>query len=141
MNKDAQTIEITIERVIPAPPDEVFDAWLDSAVPGSPWHEHMRLLIDPKVDGLWYWLSLGNTPHYGRFVDIDRPARIEHSWMSPNTLGLESMVTVTFSQKGDDTILALRHSGLPNEAMAKGHEKGWQSILERFGNVFAAGSP
>ena len=134
-----KTTEIKVERTIPAPPSVVFDAWLDPTIPGTPWHENDKLIVDPKVDGLWYWLSLGGTPHYGRFIEIDRPTRIQHSWMSRNTLGEESTVTVTFQKKGEGTLMSLLHSGLPNEDMAKAHEKGWNSIFDKFNNIFASG--
>ena len=127
-----KALEIKVERTIAAAVGEVFDAWLDPKIPGSPWHENDKLIVDWKVDGLWYWLSLGGTPHYGRFMEIDRPDRIQHSWMSPNTLGEESMVTVTFRKKGEGTLMTLLHSGLPNETMAKAHEKGWNSIFDKF---------
>jgi uncharacterized protein YndB with AHSA1/START domain len=135
-----KTVEIKFERTIPAPPSEVFDAWLDPKIPGTPWHENHKLIVNPKVDGLWYWLALGGTPHYGRFMEIDRPVRIQHSWMSPNTLGQESIVTVTFEKKGEGTFMTLLHSGLPNEAMARAHEKGWNSIFDKFSNIFASRS-
>ena len=140
----AKTVDITVERTIPAPPSEVFDAWLDPKVPGTLWNEHDRLIFNPKVDGLWYLLSLAHrpegTPHYGRFTEINRPRLIRHSWMSRNTLGEESMVTVTFEKKGVSTLLTLLHSGLPNEAMANAHEKGWNSILDKFTNICVRGS-
>jgi uncharacterized protein YndB with AHSA1/START domain len=135
-----KAVEIKVERTIAAPPSEVFDAWLDPKIPGSPWHENDKLIVDWKVDGLWYWLSLGGTPHYGRFIEIDRPARIQHSWMSPNTLGEESLVTVTFQKTGEGTLMTLLHSGLPNDDMAKAHDKGWNSILDKFSNIFVGGS-
>jgi uncharacterized protein YndB with AHSA1/START domain len=124
MTTSPKTVEIKVERTILAPPSEVFDAWLDPKIPGTPWYENEKLIVNPKVDGLWYWVSLGGTPHYGRFIEIARPGRIQHSWMSRNTLGEESMVTVTFQNKGEGTFMTLLHSGLPNEAMAKAHEKG-----------------
>jgi uncharacterized protein YndB with AHSA1/START domain len=135
-----KTVEVKVERTIPAPPSEVFDAWLDPKIPGTPWHENEKLIVDPRVDGLWYWLSLGGTPHYGRFIEIDRSGRIQLSWMSRNTLGEESTVTVTFQKKGDGTLLTLLHSGLPNDDMAKAHDKGWNSILDKFSNIFVSGS-
>jgi uncharacterized protein YndB with AHSA1/START domain len=134
-----KAVEIKVERTIAAPPSEVFDAWLDLKTPGNPWHENHKLIVNPKVDGLWYWLSLGGTPHYGRFMEIDRPGRIQHSWMSPNTLGEESLVTVTFLKKGEGTLMTLLHSGLPNDDMAKAHEKRWNSIFDKFGNIFVGG--
>jgi uncharacterized protein YndB with AHSA1/START domain len=135
-----RTVEIQVERTIPAPPSEVFDAWLDPKIPGTPWHENVKLIVDPKVDGLWYWLALGGTAHYGRFIEIDRPRRIQHSWVSRNTLGEESIVTVTFEKNREGTLLTLLHSDLPNDDMAKAHEKGWNSIFNKFRNIFAGGS-
>lgn len=135
-----KALEVTVARTIPAPATEVFDAWLDPGVPGTLWHEHEKLIFDPKVDGLWYLLTLAHriagTPHYGRFIEISRPGLIRHSWVSPHTLGQESTVTVRFEKEGDGTRLTLVHSGLPNEAMANAHEKGWTSILNRFADVW-----
>ena len=131
-----KTVEIKVERTIPAPPSEVFDAWLDPKVPGTLWHENEQLIVNPKVDGLWYWLSLRGNPHYGRFIEIDRPGRIQLTWMSRNTLGEETIVAVTFQKNGEGTLLTLLHSGFPNEEKAKAHEKGWNLICDKFSKVF-----
>ncbi len=136
MTTSTKTVDVKVERTIAASPNEVFDAWLDPKIPGSPWHENKKLIVDPKVDGLWYWLSSGGTSHYGRYVEIDRPSRIQHTWMSRNTLGEESVVTVTFQKNREGTLLTLLHSGLPNEDKAKAHEKGWNSICGKFSNIF-----
>jgi uncharacterized protein YndB with AHSA1/START domain len=144
MTASTSTVEITVERTIPAPPSEVFDAWLDPKIPGTLWHGHKKLIFNPEIDGLWYLLSLMHrregTPHYGRFIEINRPSRIQHSWMSRNTLGEETTVTVTFQKKGEDTLMTVLHSGLPNEDMATAHEKGWNSILDKFSDIFVGGS-
>jgi len=58
-----------------------------------------KLLLNPQVDGFFYWLIKGNS-HYGRFTAVERPSRIQHTWMSRSTLGEESMVAVTFQKKG-----------------------------------------
>ena len=52
----------------------------------NPWNAADRVLSDPKVDGLFY-LSLRGTALYGRFSAIERPRRLQHTWISPNTLG------------------------------------------------------
>jgi uncharacterized protein YndB with AHSA1/START domain len=139
MNTSTKTLEIKFERTIPAPPSEVFDAWLDPKIPGTPFHENDKLIVNPKVDGLWYWLFKGH-PHYGRFIEIDRPGRIQHAWMSRKTLGEESMVTVTFQKKGEETLMTLLHSGLTSDDMAQAHEKGWNFILSRFVDIFGSGA-
>lgn len=139
MTSLADAIEVAIERTIPAPPAEVFDGWLDPRIPGALWHGHEKLIFSPEIDGLWYLLTPNDpkgTPHYGRFIEIDRPSRLQHSWMSRNTLGEETIVTVTFQEAGEDTLLILRHSGLPNSEMAMAHEKGWNAILDKFTDIF-----
>ena len=139
MNKLAKTIEIKVERTITAPLGEVFDAWLNPEIPGNPWNAAERFLLDPKVDGLFYW-TLKGTAHYGRFTEMDRPGRIQHTWMSPNTLGQESIVTVSFKKQGDDTLLTLVHSHLPDHELARGHEQGWDYFLGIFREQFGNGS-
>jgi uncharacterized protein YndB with AHSA1/START domain len=139
MKRPMQTLELKFERTIPAPPGEVYDAWLDPKIPGNPWHESDKLILNPVVDGLFYWLIRGN-PHYGRFTQTERPHRIQHTWMSPNTLGVESTVTVTFKKKGADTLMTLVHSGLPDDDLARSHEQGWNYFLGLFPNQFG-GTP
>ena len=139
MTKSTKTIEFKFERTIAAAPDEVFDAWVDSKVPGNPWNAAENFILDPKVDGLFYW-TLKGTAHYGRFTEVERPGRIQHTWVSPNTLGHESTVTVTFRKKGEETLMTLVHSGLPDHELARGHEKGWNYFLGVFDQQFGKGS-
>jgi uncharacterized protein YndB with AHSA1/START domain len=137
MSESPKTIEFKFERTIPAPAEEVFDAWLDPKVPGTTWHEADKLLLNPKVDGFFYWLIRGHA-HYGRFTEVQRPARLQHTWMSRSTLGEESTVTVTFKQHGQGTLMRLVHSGIPDSDPGRGHEKGWNYILGKFTEQLAA---
>ena len=121
--KSMQMLEFKFERTIAAPPGEVYDAWLDPNIPGNPWHESDRLILNPVVDGFFYWLIRGAS-HYGRFTQVDRPYRVAHTWVSPNTLGFESTVTVTFRKKAEATLMTLVHSGLPDDDLAKSHGLG-----------------
>jgi uncharacterized protein YndB with AHSA1/START domain len=139
MNTSTKTLEINLQRTIPAPPNEVFDAWLDPKVPGTPFHENDKLIVDLKVDGLFYWLFKG-LAHYGRFTEIKRPARLRHTWMSRKTLGEETMVTVTFQKKGEETLMTLVHSGFTSADMAQAHEKGWNFILANIFEIFRNGA-
>jgi uncharacterized protein YndB with AHSA1/START domain len=136
---NAKTIEFKIERTIPASPGEVFDGWLNPKVPGNPWNAADKLLLDPRVDGLFYWAVRG-TAHYGRFTAVERPGRIQHTWVSPNTSGLESTVTVTFTEKGKDTLMTLVHSGLPDTDGGRSHDKGWNYFLDKFPQQFTEAS-
>jgi uncharacterized protein YndB with AHSA1/START domain len=139
MKKSAKTLEFKFERTIPAPPDEVFDGWLNPKIPGNPWNAAEKFVLDPRVDGLFYW-TLKGTAHYGRFTEFKRPGRMQHTWVSPNTLGEESIVTLTFEKQGEDTLMTLVHSDLPDCEPARGHEKGWNYFLEIFREQFGTGS-
>lgn len=139
MKQPMKTLEFTFERIIPATPQQVYDAWLDAAVPGNPWNAAERFILNPEIDGLFYW-TLKGTAHYGRFTDAEPHVRIQHTWVSPNTLGQESLVTVTFKKHGHDTVMTLVHSGLPDHELARGHENGWNYFLGVFYEQFGNGS-
>jgi hypothetical protein len=74
-------------------------------------------------------------PHYGRFTILDRPS-VQYTWIPPNTRGLESLVTVSFQKKGEDTLLTLRHENLPDDENGRSHENGWGYLLSRFADRF-----
>lgn len=139
MSGSTKKLELRFERIIPAPPDEVYDAWLDPKVPGNTWSAAETFILNPVVDGLFYW-RLKGTAHYGRFTKMQRPARIQHTWVSPNTLGEESVVTVTFEPNQQGTLLTLVHSELPDCDRARSHENGWNYFLGVFREQFGDGS-
>ena len=58
----------------------------------------------------------------------------------PSRAILESLVTVTFQKKGEDTLLTLHHENLPDDEGGRGHEKGWGYFLSRFADRFFARS-
>jgi uncharacterized protein YndB with AHSA1/START domain len=136
---ETKKIQVKVERTIPAPPSEVFDGWLNPKIPGNPWNMAEKLLLSPRVDGFFYWTIKG-TAHYGRFTELERPGRIQCTWVSPSTLGLESVVTVTFKQQGKNTLMTLVHSDLPDTEGGRGHEKGWNFFLDSFLKQFTDAS-
>jgi hypothetical protein len=56
--------------------------------------------------------------------------------VSPNTSGQESTVTLTFAKKGTNTLMTLVHSGIPDTAGGRTHEKGWNYFLGIFSEQF-----
>jgi len=139
MTIPTKTLEIKVERLITASSQDVFDAWFDLNVPGTTWNAAEKFILDLKIDGLFYW-TLKGTAHYGRFTEIERPHLIQHTWVSPNTLGKESKITVTFKEYGADTLMTLVHSDLPDTDEARGHERGWSYFLDVFREQFGSGS-
>ena len=131
-----KTMELTFTRTIPASPADVFEAWMDPKHPGHPWTDSKKLIYDGRVDGLFYFVNVKagggvEWPHYGRFIAIQPDKRVQYGWMSPFTEGNESIVTVTFEKKGDDTLLTLTHANLPDNDNGRAHKGGWNSILDR----------
>jgi uncharacterized protein YndB with AHSA1/START domain len=135
MKDQANTIEVKVQRTIPAPVEEVFDGWLDPKLPGTPWSMADKLLFHPQVDGFFYW-NIKGAPHYGRFTQLERPSRLQHTWMSRSTHGEESTVTVTFEKLGENTRMTLVHSGLPDTEGGRGHDKGWNYFLDHYLKCF-----
>jgi len=133
--------DITVTRTIPAPAEKIFDLWIDPKSPGGPWFGTARVIMNPVVDGLFYSAvqNEGRTwPHYGRFLRLDRPNLIEHTWVSEATKGVESIVTLTMQSRGDETEVTLRHSGVPDDEMGRKHKDGWTWILDMLAKGMAA---
>jgi uncharacterized protein YndB with AHSA1/START domain len=125
-------IDLTVTRTIAASPEEVFDIWMDSTSPGGPWFGASRIIINPVVDGLFYFAVSHEGriwPHYGRFVVIERPGLVVYTWMSESTQGVESQVSVSFQPNGNQTEVTLCHSGVPDDEMGRRHEEGWTWML------------
>jgi uncharacterized protein YndB with AHSA1/START domain len=134
-------IDITVARTIPAQAEKVFDVWMDSKSPGGPWFGADRVIQNPVVDGLFY-LAVKHEgriwPHFGRFIQIDRPRLVEYTWMSEGTKGAESTVTVTFEPRGKETQVTLHHSGVPDDEAGRKHEEGWSWVLGALADSLAS---
>ena len=135
-----KTIELTLTRLIPASAADVYDVWIDPKSPGCPWFGAAKAIVQPIVDGLFYHLVQfegHDWAHYGRFVTLERPSRIEHTWVSEATRGLESRVSLTFEAQVAGTLVTLHHENLPDDDMGRRHHDGWgfvlDSIAARFG--------
>jgi uncharacterized protein YndB with AHSA1/START domain/DNA-binding transcriptional ArsR family regulator len=134
-------IEITVTRTIPAPPERVFDVWMDPKSPGGPWFGCERAILNPQVDGLFYHAVKHEGkiwPHYGRFIHLDRGRLIEFTWVSEATKGLESVVTMTLDAKDGQTEVTLKHSGVPDDQLGRQHKDGWTWILGSLAEVLSA---
>jgi uncharacterized protein YndB with AHSA1/START domain len=136
-----KTMDLTLTRTIAAAPREVYDAWLDPESPVNPFHGSKHTVFEPKVGALYNFTHISKDgverPHYGRFEELERGAKIRMTWMSNHTRGLESIVTVTFKAKGEDTQLTLKHANLPDDEMGQAHDGGWKHFLELLEQRFA----
>jgi len=133
-----------VTREIPAKPGEVFEAWTNPKHPASPWSRRngiRMVIVNRAVDGLFY-INMGPpmplATHFGRFLRLDKPKTIEHTWASEGTLGAETLVRITLRANGKGTRFSLRHMGLRDAKNARAHEEGWGMIIGWLVDGFAA---
>ncbi len=146
-------IDVKVSRLIPGPAGEVFDVWFDPESPGGAWHGAKKVIVNLAVDGMFYFgiereqwnrhmledhgvrveaaRIEGLIGHFGRFVAIDRPRAVEHTWMSENTHGIETSVSVTFEPRAGGTQMTILHRGVPDDERGRTHEPGWTFLLTR----------
>ena len=132
-------MELEIWQSIAATPEANFDRWLDPKRPGGPWFGVAAAAVEPVVAGLYYLCVRHegrDWAHYGRFVALDRGRRIEQTWMSETTQGRDTLLTLTFAPRGDETEVVLRHANLPEDEMGRRHKEGWAHLLTAMAKAF-----
>ena len=140
MNQHTNTVEINVIRTINASPDEVFEAWLDHTSPGSPWFGVPKAIVNPpKVDSLFYsmyQMEDKEIAHYGRFIALEKPHRIQHTWVSEATRGMESIVTLSFQAMDGKTQVHVKHINVPDDEKGRHHENAWKYVLAKMSSRF-----
>jgi len=127
--------EVRIERVIPAPIEEVYEAWTDPEIMAQ-WLTPIgraEVRADVRVGGSFRLVMIGDgvrIDHEGEYLTIQPPRLLSFTWRSAYTAGASTVVTVTLEPDGVDTRIALVHERLPHEGAAS-HRDGWGSILDR----------
>jgi uncharacterized protein YndB with AHSA1/START domain len=134
---------VRVERWMPAPPNRVFEAWLD---PGSMarWLSptgHAVVASDPRPGGRFRIVMIGEDTqieHVGRYLELEPGRRLRFTWSSPYTGG-DSLVTVELEAASDGTRLTLVHERLPEEHREP-HAGGWGRMLDLLAAELAQGS-
>jgi uncharacterized protein YndB with AHSA1/START domain len=130
--------EIRITRTIPAPRGEVYDAWTEAEslvqwmIPLP--QGRTRAQLDVRVGGRFRIEMFGGGqtyPHEGEYLQLERPALIEFTWISAATQGLRSVVRVELRELSPDcTELTLTQRELPSEQACDEHRTGWTAALD-----------
>ncbi|MDB5418103.1 MAG: hypothetical protein JWP50_1522 [Phenylobacterium sp.] len=133
----ADTVTLTVTHRYAAPPEAVFDAWLDLALArrfafATPDGEMIVAEIDPRVGGKFNFTDrrpdMGDVAHVGEYLEIDRPRRLKFSFGVPQLDPAFTAVTLDFKAVGGGTELTLTHEGVAPE-WAEATPKGWAMIL------------
>lgn len=131
-----ETATVTLERRIAAPPETVFDAWLDPggvcawlfATPGGTME---RSEIDARVGGRFRIDERRDgelAEHHGEYVALERPRRLAFDfWTSFSEE--RTRVTVSIEADGTGSMLRLTHDGIWADYEDRTRQ-GWTMILE-----------
>ncbi len=143
MNAAISPAAVVVRRTIAAKPEILFDAWLDPEAlaawmrPGTV--PRTVATVDARVGGRYeivMHLESGEiVPHTGVYLTIDRPRRLEFTWLSHYTGKRDTLVTVDFVPRGDHTEIVVTHAQLPESDRAD-HDKGWTTAIEKLAQKY-----
>lgn len=139
--------DVIVRRVLRAPAERVWDAWLNAAefarwFIAGPGVTIPAATADPRVGGKFeIHMDVGGNilRHYGEYRELVRPTRIVFSWHSHHTEWKETLVTIELVPRGMTTELTLRHVGLAPGEPSEAHRGGWTSIAEHLEARLAGG--
>jgi uncharacterized protein YndB with AHSA1/START domain len=141
---------ITVRRDIAAPPERVFDAWLDPAQArhflfATPDGEMLTCEIDARVGGRGLIVERregGDARHRIQFEVIDRPSRLVFLFSAdPAEEGEWTRVSVAIEPAPGGSTLTLTHEMDPAWASYEEQtRKGWTMILESLGRTLESGN-
>lgn len=133
---------VQVIRAFTAPPETVFDAWLDPKGIGAWMFGHTRgeevvhTNIDPRVGGNFSFLVRRDGKefdHIGRYFEIERPRRLVFSWGVAQDSGDSSRVVLGFAPiEGGAMNLTLTH--LLDPAWTQHSDRiqaSWTKILDK----------
>jgi uncharacterized protein YndB with AHSA1/START domain len=130
-------LSLSVDRVIAAPPEAVFDAWLNPQMlarfmrPG-PNMDAPDVTNDAQEGGRFEIIMKAadqEIPHHGTYKKIDPHSQIVFTWESPFSPA-ESEVTLDIRPEGSGSHITLTHVTFYDEEKRDNHAGGWTAILE-----------
>lgn len=157
MTKTTTTTSLRVSRVIRAPREKVFAAFIDpdsaqsrrfapNQAPGRPMRTETHVL-EPRVGGrIRASMSAdegeakGTYTSHGVFLEIVPHERIVRTFawedVGDEEAAGETRVTFTFRDVPGGTEVTILHDGLPGPESVESHAEGWSEALENFAAAF-----
>ena len=141
----AKNVDVRVTRVIEAPAERVFDAWLDAA---TAWRflfatdtgEMVRAEVDPRVGGRFVFTDRRdgkNVEHAGEYVEIDRPRRVVFDFTVTGYSSQQTRMTVEVTSRGEASEVAVTQDDVPPEFVER-TKNGWTHIVDGLAAVLRA---
>ena len=130
--------KVVIRRTLAATPEEVYDAWLDSAgmrvwmCPGPV--TSCDVDLEPRVGGSFRIVMAApgaKIVNTGQFRVLERPKKLQFTWISSRWAFQETLVTVELNRHEEQCELTLIHERFPMGHSSDQLEKGWSQILDK----------
>jgi len=139
--------ELTVERLLPASPERVFDAWINPETFVKWWGPEgfttPEYVLDATPNGRWRTVMRApdGTRHIvsGKYREIERPSRLVFTWGwedEDGARGPESEVELTLSAAGNGTHLQLVHRKIASTDSRDSHRDGWIASLNHLETLF-----
>jgi uncharacterized protein YndB with AHSA1/START domain len=139
---------LVLQRVFAAPPEIVFAAWSDPTHVAEWWHPKGFTTpvfeMDFRVGGRFRY-GIRSARHdgwaHGTYREIEAPHRIVFTFQwegGPAAPQAETLITLTFEPRGDDTLLTFRQEPFASDAARHSHGQGWHQVLEHLDAFLAS---
>jgi uncharacterized protein YndB with AHSA1/START domain len=134
---ETKTATVRATHRYDAPPETVFDAWLDPKVAGrflfaTPTGQMIKAEIDARVGGHFTFTDRrpehGDVEHVGTYLEIDRPRRLVFEFAVPAYDRTRTVVTIEIAASGSGSELTLTHDGVLEPYVTQ-TQHGWGMIL------------
>jgi uncharacterized protein YndB with AHSA1/START domain len=140
-------LSLHLERIVPATRPLVFRAhvhpeWLARwwgpkgfTSPSVEFDPHVgrsyRIAMQPPTGELFYLT--------GEFREVDAPSRLAYTfrWEEPDPDDQETIVSVSFHDRGDSTLLTVDQGVFATESRRALHQQGWTESLDRLEELIA----
>ena len=141
--------ELTVSRLIDAPPELVFKAWTSQEHAARWWGPRGFTIVSCRLDarpGGAYRVAMRSPEgtmrtKRGVYHEVRAPEQLAFSYAWENADGQpghEMHIKVTFQPQGDKTLLILHQTGFESVAECDSHRDGWTGCFERFAEFITA---
>jgi uncharacterized protein YndB with AHSA1/START domain len=141
---DEIPVRVVVKRVLPASPEEVYEAWTTPETLRefmSP-HDSRATVVEAelRVGGRFHIVMHDagrDVDHRGEYRVLEPGRRLVFTWASGATGWEPTLVTIELSPHEDGTRLVLVHEGLPSDDVRSRHRRGWTIIVEKLAGHLA----
>ena len=136
---------IVVEIDIAAPPERVFQAWIDPQQRLAWWgddtsYRTTKFDSDLRVGGKWFTEGTKGTEGEGftisgEYTRVEPPRTLAFTWNNSwsGAGSAETHVLIELIPTSSGTHLTLTHTGFKSEESRDGHNQGWMRVLNWLG--------